>query len=54
MRGTSKFERYVNFEFYKTAFEDTAISVLFERYVNFEFYKTLDTNSCTRPCLRDM
>ena len=36
----SWFERYVNFEFYKTyATEQTRVN-MFERYVNFEFYKT--------------
>ena len=34
------FERYVNFEFYKTNDELKAIEEWFERYVNFEFYKT--------------
>ena len=34
------FERYVNFEFYKTLGCLTEISKAFERYVNFEFYKT--------------
>ena len=34
------FERYVNFEFYKT-YGCMPVSVIkFERYVNFEFYKT--------------
>ena len=35
------FERYVNFEFYKTVDEKSYTDVMFERYVNFEFYKTL-------------
>ena len=35
-----QFERYVNFEFYKTFEKWIPKSVLFERYVNFEFYKT--------------
>ena len=35
------FERYVNFEFYKTKNPDEYNRVMFERYVNFEFYKTL-------------
>ena len=35
-----KFERYVNFEFYKTPIPVIAAPNMFERYVNFEFYKT--------------
>ena len=38
---TAMFERYVNFEFYKTHELTMDIMVKFERYVNFEFYKTL-------------
>ena len=34
------FERYVNFEFYKTIYGADNVSGEFERYVNFEFYKT--------------
>ena len=34
------FERYVNFEFYKTITPKHPNAALFERYVNFEFYKT--------------
>ena len=34
------FERYVNFEFYKTIILGAGELYLFERYVNFEFYKT--------------
>ena len=34
------FERYVNFEFYKTVQVSDRTGGLFERYVNFEFYKT--------------
>ena len=34
------FERYVNFEFYKTNDNQQLILDTFERYVNFEFYKT--------------
>ena len=34
------FERYVNFEFYKTIKYEKYSSIMFERYVNFEFYKT--------------
>ena len=34
------FERYVNFEFYKTDSENYVPSDGFERYVKFEFYKT--------------
>ena len=36
----TKFERYVNFEFYKTITTITSARATFERYVNFEFYKT--------------
>ena len=36
-----QFERYVNFEFYKTVASQQAADKRFERYVNFEFYKTL-------------
>ena len=39
LRG-ERFERYVNFEFYKTLTTCIGISFKFERYVNFEFYKT--------------
>ena len=35
-----KFERYVNFEFYKTMKLTIKDKLKFERYVNFEFYKT--------------
>ena len=35
-----RFERYVNFEFYKTKNEFNFKVLEFERYVNFEFYKT--------------
>ena len=35
-----EFERYVNFEFYKTNLKYPSPLALFERYVNFEFYKT--------------
>ena len=35
-----EFERYVNFEFYKTGYMGANRTSLFERYVNFEFYKT--------------
>ena len=34
------FERYVNFEFYKTKGDGQHEEAEFERYVNFEFYKT--------------
>ena len=33
-----KFERYVNFEFYKTNETGILTAEEFERYVNFEFY----------------
>ena len=35
-----KFERYVNFDFYKTDTPLSERSKMFERYVNFDFYKT--------------
>ena len=35
------FERYVNFEFYKTLVQIQYWLHKFERYVNFEFYKTI-------------
>ena len=35
------FERYVNFEFYKTTSESGLTYEEFEGYVNFEFYKTV-------------
>ena len=35
------FERYVNFEFYKTIDNLQHAYDRFERYVNFEFYKTV-------------
>ena len=38
--GGLKFERYVNFEFYKTQYKYKLAEEQFERYVNFEFYKT--------------
>ena len=37
-----RFERYVNFEFYKTYATYIILSTPFERYVNFEFYKTVE------------
>ena len=40
-RFPAKFERYVNFEFYKRVIELDLINTEFERYVNFEFYKRL-------------
>ena len=48
------FERYVNFEFYKTTFNSTVNKRVFERYVNFEFYKTQNTKQPYILCLRDM
>ena len=36
----ASFERYVNFEFYKTTDIKLYVNGKFERYVNFEFYKT--------------
>ena len=38
--GQQEFERYVNFEFYKTFTFIPKLPTEFERYVNFEFYKT--------------
>ena len=49
-----KFERYVNFEFYKTIHSCAISSVLFERYVNFEFYKTKSETIDKGVSLRDM
>ena len=43
------FERYVNFEFYKTGIILFKDATAFERYVNFEFYKTELFNSVTIP-----
>ena len=34
------FERYVNFDFYKTKRLKILLMSMFERYVNFDFYKT--------------
>ena len=48
------FERYVNFEFYKTLGVDVEGMRAFERYVNFEFYKTTINISWQRNSLRDM
>ncbi len=36
----TKFERYVNFDFYKTIVTLETSTSVFERYVNFDFYKT--------------
>ena len=44
------FERYVNFEFYKTVDAPSIRVTLFERYVNFEFYKTYDAETL-KQCL---
>ena len=43
------FERYVNFEFYKTILLDDNIRKWFERYVNFEFYKTFLLHKISGP-----
>ena len=48
------FERYVNFEFYKTPVKSASWSTLFERYVNFEFYKTKNGMRALNDSLRDM
>ena len=50
----SVFERYVNFEFYKTVLSFDNYEMLFERYVNFEFYKTLWRLDLRKTSLRDM
>ena len=39
------FERYVNFEFYKTVPNLGNLREVFERYVNFEFYKKWKINN---------
>ena len=39
-----RFEKYVNFEFYKTLGKVKRSRRLFERYVNFEFYKPFITS----------
>ena len=48
------FERYVNFEFYKTMSLNVRDVAQFERYVNFEFYKTVFSVVYLNGCLRDM
>ena len=48
------FERYVNFEFYKTNICEIIHTYMFERYVNFEFYKTDVGAVQITTCLRDM
>ena len=48
------FERYVNFEFYKTFKYLLGIREKFERYVNFEFYKTTVASHKLTSSLRDM
>ena len=48
------FERYVNFEFYKTLGKLSIWITLFERYVNFEFYKTMNALKTSSLGLRDM
>ena len=48
------FERYVNFEFYKTDYQFRLRQARFERYVNFEFYKTKAVATSSKPSLRDM
>ena len=48
------FERYVNFEFYKTPSRASLTPLPFERYVNFEFYKTLKVEQELFTGLRDM
>ena len=54
-KNTGKqFERYVNFDFYKTLNTKPSARPLFERYVNFDFYKTCTTPFIDYPRLRDM
>ena len=48
------FERYVNFEFYKTSSSWSISDLVFERYVNFEFYKTERKEWFYWNSLRDM
>ena len=48
------FERYVNFEFYKTVDKARNKLTRFERYVNFEFYKTDEFEQHLLVGLRDM
>ena len=48
------FERYVNFEFYKTYGTEYKTLYEFERYVNFEFYKTEIKKFIEENSLRDM
>ena len=48
------FERYVNFEFYKTKKIPKVTHQEFEKYVNFEFYKTSDSEILEEVSLRDM
>ena len=48
------FERYVNFEFYKTLIDKIEQLKMFERYVNFEFYKTQKKELIHKHSLRDM
>ena len=48
------FERYVNFEFYKTLENSVTPAGMFERYVNFEFYKTYIMALSRDSGLRDM
>ena len=49
-----RFERYVNFEFYKTNGITNERVAKFERYVNFEFYKTGKKKYMKYLRLRDM
>ena len=49
-----QFERYVNFEFYKTEYDLMGNPMPFERYVNFEFYKTNKWQKKYLSGLRDM
>ena len=39
------FERYVNFDFYKTKIGELFVTEPFDRYVNFDFYKTFTFKS---------
>ena len=48
------FERYVNFDFYKTFHSLFPTRCKFERYVNFDFYKTHPLLAKLGLGLRDM
>ena len=54
LKSLIMFERYVNFEFYKTVAKKFYPEGQFERYVNFEFYKTIINNETNVISLRNM